>query len=410
MGERSEVIPPGAADPGSPTGRRQDPGETRAGTTETGAGSTGTRSTTVAHDLPPSRLGPGPGASVEGPPDRRIGGPGPWGPGGGDRAGSGAGLARPGTAEPKSSGGPLEPLIPLFRAHLSLERSRSEHTVRSYTTDVADLSAWMAENGIDSPDLLDRDALRGWLAQRHQRGLARSSVSRGIAAVHTFFRWAVDTQGLRHDPAAGLRGPRPSKHLPDVVGAAALSDLLDGLEQQALDEHEDERGAALAARDWALLELLYGTGARISELVSLDRSHVETVNHALTLTGKGNKQRRVPYGNRAADALALWGHRRPVLATPAAGDAVFVGARGARIDVRVARRAVSAALESVPDTGTRGPHSLRHSAATHLLDGGADLRTVQELLGHATVATTQIYTHVSVERLKRAYSQAHPRA
>ncbi|WP_058954775.1 tyrosine recombinase XerC [Kocuria rhizophila] len=306
--------------------------------------------------------------------------------------------------------GPLAPYLPEFRAHLSLERSRSENTVRSYTSDVADLSRWMLEHGVDGADLLDRDALRGWLAQRHQRGLARSSVARGIAAVHTFFRWAVDTQGLRHDPAAGLRGPRPARHLPDVVGATALAEMLDALGDVALGPHEEESDAALAARDWALLELLYATGARISELVGLDRAHVDRAQHVLTITGKGDKQRRVPYGERAGDALAVWEHRRPALATERAGDAVFVGARGGRIDPRVARRVVADALNDVPDTSARGPHSLRHSAATHLLDGGADLRTVQELLGHATVATTQIYTHVSVERIKRAYSQAHPRA
>ena len=306
--------------------------------------------------------------------------------------------------------GPLDQYLPAFRAHLSLERSRSDNTVRSYTADVADLSRWMLEHGIDGADLLDRDALRGWLAERHQRGLARSSVSRGIAAIHTFFRWAVDTQGLRHDPAAGLRGPRPARHLPEVVGAAALGSMLDGLADTALGEHDDPGTAALAARDWALLELLYATGARISELVGLDGSSVDRVDHVVTLMGKGGKQRRVPYGERAGEALALWEHRRRTVATPAAGDAVFLGARGARIDARVARRVVSAALETVPDTGASGPHSLRHSAATHLLDGGADLRTVQELLGHATVATSQIYTHVSVERIKHAYSQAHPRA
>ena len=306
--------------------------------------------------------------------------------------------------------GPLEAYLPQFRAYLSLERSRSDHTVRSYVNDVSDLSHWMRDHGIDAMDLLDRDTLRGWLAQRHHRGLARSSLSRGIAAVHTFFRWAVDTQGLRHDPAAGLRGPRPAKHLPDVVGATALNDMLDDLGDVALGGHDDAHAAALAARDWALLELLYATGARISELVSLDGSHVDAVNHVLTVTGKGNKQRRVPYGESAGEALALWGHRRAELAAPDAGDAVFVGARGARIDARVARRVVARALETIPETTARGPHSLRHSAATHLLDGGADLRTVQEVLGHASVATTQIYTHVSVERLKRAYSQAHPRA
>ena len=306
--------------------------------------------------------------------------------------------------------GPLDHYLPGFRAHLGLERSRSENTVRAYTTDIADLSRWMQGTGIDDIDLLDRDALRGWLAERHQRGLARSSITRGIAAVHTFFRWAVDTQGLRHDPAAGLKGPRPARHLPEVVGATALSTMLETLADTALGEHEDERAAALAARDWALLELLYATGARIGELVGADRAHLDRTQHVLTVTGKGNRQRRVPYGQRAGEALALWEHRRPALAGPRAADALFLGARGARIDPRVARGVVARALDSVPDTGARGPHSLRHSAATHLLDGGADLRSVQELLGHATVATTQIYTHVSVDRLRKAYSQAHPRA
>ncbi|MXN62264.1 tyrosine-type recombinase/integrase [Bacillus sp. BGMRC0062] len=319
--------------------------------------------------------------------------------------------AAEGTASAASTEpGPLDHYLPAFRAHLGLERSRSENTVRAYTTDIADLSRWMRVTGIDDIDLLDRDALRGWLADRHQRGLARSSITRGIAAVHTFFRWAVDTQGLRHDPAAGLKGPRSARHLPEVVGATALSTMLDTLADTALGEHEDERAAALAARDWALLELLYATGARIGELVGADRAHLDRAQHVLTVTGKGNKQRRVPYGQRAGEALALWEHRRTTLAGPRAADALFLGARGARIDQRVARGVVARALDTVPDTGARGPHSLRHSAATHLLDGGADLRSVQELLGHATVATTQIYTHVSVDRLRRAYLQAHPRA
>ncbi|MDO4918485.1 tyrosine recombinase XerC [Kocuria sp.] len=405
MGERSEVIPARAPDPGIPA----PPAAGRSGSPQRGAG--GVR---------------GRGVPAAGAQDRHAatnGAPNGTGKWGGGAAASSFGGSHGGAERPDSGdvaqgageqtgepAGPLDHLLPRFRAHLSLERSRSENTVRSYASDVADLSRWMRENGIEAPDLLDRDALRGWLAQRHQRGLARSSVSRGIAAVHTFFRWAVDTQGLRHDPAAGLSGPRPARHLPEIVGAGALADMLNGLADRALADHEDEQAAALAARDWALLELLYATGARISELVGLDRHQVAAADHVLTVTGKGNKQRRVPYGDTAGEALALWERRRPVLVSPSAGDAVFVGARGARIDPRVARRVVAQALEGVPDTSARGPHSLRHSAATHLLDGGADLRSVQELLGHATVATTQIYTHVSVERLKRAYSQAHPRA
>lgn len=297
-----------------------------------------------------------------------------------------------------------------FARHLRHEKARSEHTVRSYVGDLEDLSGWMSERGLRGVGALDRETLRGWLAQRHQRGMARNSVSRGIASVHTFCRWAVDTGRLEHDPAATLKGPKKARHLPEVVNSAALSDMLDGLAELADHPGEDEREAARAARDWALLELLYATGTRISEVVGLDLRDVDDGPGVITVTGKGSKERRVPFGERAEQALMLWRQRRETLRTEKSGDALFLGARGGRIDARVARRAVADALRTVPDTHASGPHSLRHSAATHLLDGGADLRTVQELLGHSTVATTQIYTHVSVERLKNAYVQAHPRA
>lgn len=300
--------------------------------------------------------------------------------------------------------------IAIFARHLRHEKARSEHTIRSYVGDLQELSEWMTAHGLKGLEDLDRETLRGWLAQRHQRGLARSSVSRGIASVHTFCRWAVDNGRLDHDPASSLNGPKKAQHLPEVVNAAALSDMLDGLADAAQQPTEDDQQAALAARDWALVELLYATGARISEVVNLDDTDIDRSAGIITVTGKGNKQRRVPYGERAGQALELWRRRRDVVASEKSGDAVFLGARGGRIDARVARRTVAGALQTVPDTHASGPHSLRHSAATHLLDGGADLRSVQELLGHSTVATTQIYTHVSVERLKSAYTQAHPRA
>lgn len=300
--------------------------------------------------------------------------------------------------------------IALFARHLRHEKARSEHTIRSYVGDLEELSAWMTARRLKGLGDLDRESLRGWLAQRHQRGLARSSVSRGIASVHTFCRWAVDNGRLDHDPAASVKGPKTGQHLPEVVNSTALSDMLDGLAAAAEQPAEDDRSAALAARDWALVELLYATGARISEVVNLNDSDVDRSIKVITVTGKGNKQRRVPFGDRAEQALEVWRRRREVVATEKSGAAMFLGARGGRIDARVARRVVADALQAVPDTHASGPHSLRHSAATHLLDGGADLRSVQELLGHSTVATTQIYTHVSVERLKNAYAQAHPRA
>lgn len=306
--------------------------------------------------------------------------------------------------------GALTTEIAMFARHLRHEKARSEHTVRSYVSDLDELSAWLTENGLRGLQDLNRETLRGWLAQRHQRGLARSSLSRGIASVHSFCRWAVDEGLLDHDPAAALNGPAKGRHLPDVVNSSALSDMLDGLAQRARQPAQDDRPAALAARDWALLEMLYATGARISEVVNLDLNDIEDSASVVTVIGKGNKQRRVPFGERAGSALELWRRRRAAVVSDKSGNAVFLGARGGRIDARVARRTVAQALRTVPDTHASGPHSLRHSAATHLLDGGADLRSVQELLGHSTVATTQIYTHVSVERLRNAYVQAHPRA
>ena len=300
--------------------------------------------------------------------------------------------------------------IAMFARHLRHEKARSEHTVRSYVSDLDELSEWLTENGLRGLRDLNRETLRGWLAHRHQRGLARSSLSRGIASVHSFCRWAVDEGLLDHDPSAALKGPAKGRHLPDVVNSTALSNMLDGLAETAEQPAQDDRSAALAARDWALLEMLYATGARISEVVNLDLNDIDVSSNVVTVIGKGNKQRRVPFGERAARALELWQRRRAAVVSVKSGNAVFLGARGGRIDARVARRTVAQALRTVPDTQASGPHSLRHSAATHLLDGGADLRSVQELLGHSTVATTQIYTHVSVDRLRNAYAQAHPRA
>jgi integrase/recombinase XerC len=195
--------------------------------------------------------------------------------------------------------------------------------------------------------------------------------------------------------------------LPDVLSQRQADDVLAGAQAVVADDPDNP----VALRDRAMLELLYASGIRVAELVGLDEGDLDLGRRLVRVLGKGSKERAVPYGTPAAEAVAAWQRRgRPLLQTPASGPALFVGVRGARIDPRVVRRVVHQAVGREPDAPDIGPHGLRHSAATHLLEGGADLRSVQELLGHASVATTQRYTHVSIDRLRRVYRQAHPRA
>ncbi|MCD1145565.1 tyrosine recombinase XerC [Kocuria sp. LUK] len=298
-----------------------------------------------------------------------------------------------------------------WAGHLAHELARSPRTVQAYTADVRSLLTWLhAHHRVASPADVELEMLRAWLAARHADGAGRSSMARWTASVRGFFGWAAATGMIGTDPSLRLAAPKRGRHLPDVVPADAVRTLLDDLADRARAGGEDARGAALAARDRALLELLYATGARVAELAGADVDDVDRTRRVLTVVGKGDRQRSVPFGVPADDALELWLRRRPVLAGPDGGPALFLGSRGGRIDVREIRRVVERELGTVPDTAARGPHALRHSAATHLVDGGADLRTVQELLGHSSVASTQIYTHVSVDRLGAVYRQAHPRA
>jgi integrase/recombinase XerC len=298
-----------------------------------------------------------------------------------------------------------------YTEHLAHELARSPQTVRAYSADLRALFTWLHQrHGVASPAAVELDMLRSWLAARHQEGAGRSSMARWTASVRGFFGWAAANGLVGTDPSLRLVAPRRQRHLPEVVPAAGIRQLLDGLAVRSTDPGAEAPEAALAARDRALLELLYATGARVSELAGADVDDVDRSRRVLTVIGKGDKQRTVPFGRPAEEALEQWLSRRPVLAAAGSGAALFLGSRGGRIDVRQIRRVVERELGTVPDTAARGPHSLRHSAATHLVDGGADLRTVQELLGHASVATTQIYTHVSVDRLGAVYRQAHPRA
>ncbi len=294
--------------------------------------------------------------------------------------------------------------VEAFGRHLDLERARSEHTQRAYLGDVRDLVGFAHRHGVDDLAGIDLALLRSWLAALTSAGRARATVARRAAAARSFLSWAVRTGRIRVDPSARLLAPRRRAGLPTVLRADEAAALL-AAAASAPARHP------IGLRDRAALELLYATGARVGELVGLDVDDVDLARRTARVMGKGGKERVVPFGVPAAEAVAAWlTTGRPVLAGPGSGPALLLGQRGRRADQRQIRAAVHRLAAGVPDLQDLGPHGLRHSAATHLLEGGADLRTVQELLGHATLATTQIYTHVSVERLKVTYEQAHPRA
>jgi integrase/recombinase XerC len=294
-----------------------------------------------------------------------------------------------------------------FRRHLAAERGLSPHSVRAYLGDITALLRHAADSqGCTGLADLDIAVLRGWLGSQHRAGQARTTLARRAAAARAFTAFAHERGWLAVDPGGQLGTPKVARHLPQVLGQdqvlAVLSDPQPG---------GDEVAVALAQRDTAIMELLYATGIRVSELCGLDAGDLDTGRRTVRVLGKRSKERVVPVGIPAVRAVLAWvSQGRPAVAGTRSGPALFLGARGGRIDPRTVRRVVHAriaAAGSVPDTG---PHGLRHTAATHLLEGGADLRSVQEMLGHASLATTQLYTHVSIDRLISAYRQAHPRA
>lgn len=292
-----------------------------------------------------------------------------------------------------------------FVRYLSAERDRSDNTVRAYVGDVTGLLEFAAEHGVDELVLVDLSLLRAWLGEMADRGMARSSIGRRSAAARTFFAWCKRRSLVEVNPAARLRAPKQAKHLPHVLKAEQADALLNEAGDPASGTGPEH------LRDLAVLELLYATGIRVSELVGIDIDDIDGERNTVRVLGKGRKERVVPYGAPAAAAVDGWLRRgRPALAKSGSGPALFLGVRGGRLDVRQVRRLLDKAMRAAAPEGHLSPHGLRHSAATHLLDGGADLRSVQELLGHSSLATTQIYTHVSAERLKAGYRQAHPRA
>ena len=305
----------------------------------------------------------------------------------------------------------LEPVLDDFADHLRVGRSRSEATVRAYRSDArALLSRLSTEPGgpacaADLAGAFTLPALRGWLAEQVSAGAARSSVARRVAAARSFSTWASRTGLVPTDVAARLEAPKAQRHLPEVLQTAQAAEVLRTTELGAAE------GDPIALRDQLVVELLYSCGIRVAELCGLDVDDLDRERRLLRVLGKGGRERSVPYGRPAEAALRLWlDAGRRALATDRSGPALLLGARGGRLDPRAARRIVNEVTAVTPGSPRVSPHALRHSSATHLLEGGADLRHVQELLGHSTPATTQIYTHVSADRLRAAYRGAHPRA
>lgn len=300
----------------------------------------------------------------------------------------------------------LDQAADAYAEHLERVRRLSAATVRAYRADLRDLSQTVP--GADLADV-DLEALREWLWRATQRGDARSTLARRTAAARGFFSWTTENEWTATDPSLRLVAPKRGRTLPKVATADGVRVMLDELAAQA------PHGEPIPLRDHAMLELLYGAALRVSELTGLDIDDLDLERATARVLGKGSKERVVPFGIPARRAVeAYLARARPALLNPTAargpGPALFLGARGARITPRAVYDVVARELGEVLGTSAVGPHALRHSAATHLLDGGADLRAVQELLGHASLGTTQIYTHVSSERLAATYRLAHPRA
>ncbi|MFJ4219069.1 tyrosine recombinase XerC [Curtobacterium luteum] len=310
-----------------------------------------------------------------------------------------------------TSGRDLDPVVDAFLGHARHARGLSEQTLRAYANDLEQFVGFAHGRGADSVDDVSLELLRDWLWEADRRSLARATIARRSSSVRAFTRWASENGVVATDPGVRLRAPKGASHLPRVVTGDQVRTMLDGLAARAGTDDP------VALRDLAVVELLYAAAIRVSELVGTDVLDVDRSRLTVRVLGKGGKERVVPFGVPARDALEAWLDRgRPVLAArraAAAADAeraLFLGDRGGRLGTRSAYRIVARLLQDLPGEGPAGPHTFRHTAATHLLDGGADLRAVQELLGHASLGTTQIYTHVSSARLREVYRTAHPRA
>ncbi|MCF8016141.1 MAG: tyrosine recombinase XerC [Chromatiaceae bacterium] len=312
-----------------------------------------------------------------------------------------------------------DPLLPSFLGHLANERRVSPHTLSNYRRDLERIARWRREQGIQAWSDLRDESIRRYVATRHRMGIGGRTLARELSALRTFFDYLLRERLVSHNPARGLRAPKSARRLPSSLDADTLSALLDrdrpigaGADPTSPGTAEADSGIEndpLALRDTAMVELLYSSGLRLAELISVDVRDIDPADAMLTVVGKGSKTRRVPVGRAALQAIAGWLAVRPLLAA-ADESALFVSSRGRRIHPRT----VQARLKHWAQQRSAGrnlhPHLLRHSFASHLLESSGDLRAVQELLGHADIATTQVYTHLDFQHLAQVYDQAHPRA
>jgi integrase/recombinase XerC len=306
---------------------------------------------------------------------------------------------------------PSNPYVVEYLRHLAMERDMSPNTVRAYSRDLGAFEGFLAGHYGTSEwswEGVDRLAMRGFLAQLQRRGLGKRSMSRALSAVRSFYRWMHRSELLETNPARAVGAPKLEKYLPGYLDRAQIDLLFQIAEARAWE------GDFVDVRNLAILELFYSTGMRLSELAGLSRGDVDLVTQQVKVRGKGRKERIVPIGDHAQLAMRNYEAKRDDLVRrvglTADRSAFFLARTGKRIGVRAVQKAVSAFLSQIDEDAGLSVHSLRHTFATHLLDAGADLRAVQELLGHSSISTTQIYTHTSVERLKQVYRKAHPRA
>ena len=301
-----------------------------------------------------------------------------------------------------------ESLIDAWSVYLRANLAVSEHTLRAYISDLRSFTTYCQVRELSQENIrrvVTLRAIRSWLASLVQEGKSRSTISRRTASIRSFTAWAYRRGYLDSDPGLLVTSARGDQKLPQVQTPSDTAELLSFAATRAREEN-----SPATIRDWAILETIYATGIRVSEVCSLDTTSIDQQGMTLRVIGKGNKERVVPFTRACLSALQAWlSHGRPSLAIPEAGRALFVGDKGRRIDPRVIRAMIH---RMCAQAGVRdlAPHALRHTAATHILAGGADLRAVQEMLGHSSLQTTQRYTHVDAQRLSAIYKQAHPRA